>query len=71
MDQVLWPVLGEQCPDSHYPSKGNWFLAHLYVVFDAKRVKHGCQQHIFSYETDVAISLNFGQSVIEGLGHAH
>lgn len=68
MDQVLWPILSQQGPDTHNPSECHWLFANLSVVVDAERVKNSSHQHVLTNEANIAVPLNLWQRMIEGFG---
>ena len=65
MDKVLRTILSAQSPNGHGPPKRYGLFAYLYVVVYAKRVQNCCQKHILSNKTQVTVSFNLGQGVIE------
>ena len=65
MDKHLGTILSCKGPDGLHSAKMIRFLANFCVIVNAKRVKYCCDEHVFSNEADVTVSLNLGHSMIE------
>ena len=67
MDKHLRTVLSTNGPHTHSSSKWNWLLAHFSVVINAEGIEDCGYEHVFTNETDVAVTLYFRHGVVKSL----